>query len=92
MFSLRSSSYSTEALGDGREPFRIRHSSSTVQSSKAAFIPCPRNGTTAWQASPTSTTRSPMLHGRHRTVTSDPVGLARKSRPASGISGTASGN
>ena len=40
-----------------------RQRDNTVQSSNAAFIPCPRNGTTAWQTSPSSTTRPSACHG-----------------------------
>src|SRR5436190_22933783 len=46
----------------------------------------------ACAASPRSTTGSLNRHGAHRTVTSEPTSLSRKSSSSDGIKGAASGN
>jgi hypothetical protein len=67
------------------------YSSSIKQSSNAAFIPCPKKGTTAWAASPTKS-NEPTLQGSTLMVTRLPTGLSRNSLATSGMRGTTSGN
>src|SRR5690348_15629282 len=66
-------------------------SSRTVQSSNPQLIPCPKNGTMAWAASPSRSALPLACHGEHLTVTIAPVGLAKKVSSNCGIRENASG-
>src|SRR5439155_1683235 len=69
---------------------RARILSSTVQSSNPAFIPCPKKGTMACAASPTSS-EVPRAQGLHFTVIMRPSGASVSRAPRSGKSARTSG-
>src|SRR5688500_8501346 len=67
------------------------NSFNTLQSSKPAFMPCPKKGTMACAASPIKQKLSFLIHGKHFTVTNEAVGLLKNCLFRSGIRATTSG-